>query len=124
MRVAVAYDDGLVYQHFGKTKRFKIYDIEKGKTILATTIHVGESGHGALADILKKCGVEALICGGIGSGAKRALSEVGIDLYCGVKGETDNAISELVLGNLEQSPPVQGERVPRYAGCEEGGAED
>lgn len=87
MKIAVSYENGQIFQHFGHTERFKIYEVEQGKVRLATTVNTNGSGHGALADILKKLGVDTLICGGIGGGARRALAEAGIQLYGGVTGD-------------------------------------
>ena len=100
MRVAVTYEHGEVFQHFGHTERFKIYDIEGGEVAVATTVNTNGSGHGALADILKKLRVDALICGGIGGGAKRALAEAGIALYGGVRGDADKAVEALLAKTL------------------------
>lgn len=107
MRVAVTFEDGQVFQHFGHTQRFKVYDIEDGKVSLATLINTDGSGHGALADILKKCDVDTLICGGIGAGAKQALADAGITLYGGVCGSTDAAVANLLAGKLEYNPDIQ-----------------
>lgn len=101
MRIAIPYENGQVFQHFGHTARFKLYDIENNEVVLATTVNTNGSGHGALADILKKLHVDALICGGIGSGAKRALAEANIKLYGGVSGDTDIAVEALLSGKLE-----------------------
>ena len=106
MRIAVTYEKGQVFQHFGHTERFKIYDVENGKVVLATVVNTDGSGHGALADILKKINVDTLICGGIGSGARRALEEAGIKLYGGVKGDTDQAVAALLAGKLEFDPDI------------------
>ncbi len=100
MRIAVTYDSGNVFQHFGHTERFKVYDVEDNEVKLATTINTNGSGHGALADILKKIKVDALICGGIGGGAKRALAEAGIKLYGGVSGNADKAVEAYLKGEL------------------------
>jgi len=100
MRIAVTYEYGQVFQHFGHTERFKIYDVEGGEVKLGTTVNTNGSGHGALADILKKLQVDALICGGIGGGAKRALAEAGITLYGGVSGSADEAVEALLQGRL------------------------
>ncbi|GAB1476779.1 NifB/NifX family molybdenum-iron cluster-binding protein [Bacillota bacterium] len=100
MRIAVTYENGEVFQHFGHTERFKIYDIENGKVTIATVVNTDGSGHGALADILKKISVDTLICGGIGEGAKRALAEAGIKLYGGVSGDADKAVEQLLAGEL------------------------
>jgi len=101
MRIAVTYENGQVFQHFGHTERFKVYDVENGEVIEATTVNTNGSGHGALADILKKISVDTLICSGIGGGAKRALAEAGIKLYGGVTGDADKAVEQLLAGKLE-----------------------
>ena len=106
MRIAVSVENERVFQHFGHTERFKVYDTEDGKIVLATTVNTNGSGHGALADILKKLGVTALICGGIGGGAKRALAEAGIQLYGGVTGSADAAVESLLAGTLAFDPDV------------------
>lgn len=106
MKIAVTYQNGEVFQHFGHTERFKIYDVEGKKVKLATTVNTNGSGHGALADILNKMDVDTLICGGIGGGAKRALSEAGISLYCGVSGDSDKAVEALLSGKLIFNPDV------------------
>lgn len=104
MRVAVTYEKGQVFQHFGHTERFKVYDIESGEVKLATMVNTNGSGHGALADILKKLSVDTLICGGIGDGAKRALAEAGIKLYGGVSGDADQAVEALLTNTLAFDP--------------------
>ncbi len=104
MRIAVSYENGTVFQHFGHTQRFKVYDVDQNGVMIATTVNTDGSGHGALADILKKLNVDALICGGIGEGAKRALREAGIALYGGVKGDTDKAVEALLAGKLQDDP--------------------
>lgn len=107
MRIAVAYEDGQVFQHFGHTERFKVYDVENGKVTIKTIVNTNGSGHGALADILKKINADILICGGIGGGARRALDEAGIRLYGGVHGSTDEAVEALLNGTLNYNPDVE-----------------
>ncbi len=106
MRIAVTYDQGQVFQHFGHTERFKVYDIEGGEIKMATTVNTNGKGHGSLAGILQDLKVETLICGGIGGGAKRALSEAGIQLYGGVSGEADRAVADFLAGKLSFNPDV------------------
>ncbi|MDD4796337.1 MAG: NifB/NifX family molybdenum-iron cluster-binding protein [Eubacteriales bacterium] len=106
MRIAVTYQDRQVFQHFGHTQRFKVYDVENGAVTIATTVNTNGSGHGALADILKKIGVDTLLCGGIGAGAQRALNEAGIALYGGVTGDTDAAVQDFLAGKLRYDPDV------------------
>lgn len=104
IRIAVPYENGEVFQHFGHTERFKVYDVEDGGVKTTVTVNTNGSGHGALADILKKIQVDTLICGGIGGGARRALDEAGIRLYGGVTGDADQAVADLLAGNLNYDP--------------------
>ena len=104
MRLAAAYEDGMIFQHFGHTEQFKIYDIEDGEIRRETVIPVRGAGHGALAGFLKEAEVDALICGGIGGGARTALAEAGIALYPGVSGPADEAARALAAGTLDYNP--------------------
>ncbi len=104
MRIAVTYENGEVFQHFGHTERFCVYDVESDRVTLKTLVNTNGSGHGALADILKKLHVDTLICGGIGGGARRALDEAGIRVFGGVSGDADAAIAALLDGSLRFDP--------------------
>ena len=103
MKIAVTYENGQIFQHFGHTKEFKVYDCRDGRVESARVENAGDSGHEALADFLKALGVEALICGGIGAGAQNALAMAGIALYAGVTGDADRAVEELLAGTLRYS---------------------
>ena len=107
MRIAVTYENGEIFQHFGHTEQFKIYDVEDGKIISSEVVDAGGSGHGALAGVLSALKVDALICGGIGGGAQMALSDVGIRLYGGVSGNADAAVEALAAGELDFNPNVR-----------------
>lgn len=104
MKLAVTYENGQVFQHFGHSKQFKIYQVEDGKAISSEVVDTNGSGHGALAGFLRDLGAEALICGGIGSGAKDALAASGIKLYPGVSGSADAAASAFAAGTLDFNP--------------------
>lgn len=106
MKIAVTYDNGNVFQHFGHTERFKVYNVEDGKVLASEVVETGGHGHGALAGFLTGQKVDTLICGGIGGGAKQALSEAGIKLYGGVQGSADAAVDGLLKDNLAYNPDV------------------
>ena len=89
MKIAVTYENGEIFQHFGHTEAFKIYDIADGKVVSAEVVDTNGSGHGALAGFLVAHGVDTLICGGIGGGAQNALAQAGIRLFGGVSGNPD-----------------------------------
>jgi len=101
MRVAVTYDNGNVFGHFGRTEQFKVYDIEDGKVVNSEILGTNGEGCGALAGILNIANVDALICGGIGGGAVFALQEAGIKLYAGASGNTDEVINAFIAGTLD-----------------------
>ena len=94
MVVAVTYENGQVFQHFGHSEYFKVYQIEDGKILKSEVYGTNGQGHGALA----------LICGGIGGGARNALAEMGIELYPGVSGSADEAVEAWIAGSLAYDP--------------------
>lgn len=98
MKLAVTYENGAIFQHFGHTETVKIYTIENGAVGASEVI--GTEGHGALAAFLKERGVEALICGGLGGGAVTALQEAGIAIYAGNQGSADEAAAKFAAGQL------------------------
>ena len=106
MKIVVTYENGEIFQHFGHTEAFKIYDIADGKVVSAEVVDTNGSGHGALAGFLVAHGVDTLICGGIGGGAQNALAQAGIRLFGGVSGNADEAVNALLAGNLVYDPDV------------------
>ena len=104
MRIAVTYENGEIFQHFGHSEQFKLYDTENGRITGEQVVNTNGSGHGALAGFLQAAKVDALICGGIGMGAQMALADAGIKLYAGVQGAADAAAKALAEGNLEYDP--------------------
>ncbi len=106
MKIAVTYENGSVFQHFGHTEQFKLYDVENGQILKEEVVFTMGSGHGALAGFLSAYNVDTLICGGIGGGAQTALAQAGIKLYGGVKGSADEAVKSLMNGTLSFNPDV------------------
>lgn len=104
MIIAVTHENGEVFQHFGHTESFKIYEVEDGKILSSKIVDTNGSGHGALAGFLEEFDVDMLICGGIGGGARMALAEAGIQIFGGVSGSADDAVNALVKGELVFNP--------------------
>ena len=100
MRIAVTYEDGQVFQHFGHTEQFKVYNVENGAVTSSEILGSNGSGHGALATLLAGEGIDVLICGGIGGGAQTALSDRGIELCAGASGSADEAVAAYLRGEL------------------------
>ena len=104
MKLAVTYENGDIFQHFGHTAQFKIYEAQEGRVASSQVVDTNGSGHGALAGFLQAQGVDTLICGGIGAGARAALDELGIRLYPGVTGAADESVDKLLAGSLDYNP--------------------
>lgn len=100
MKIAVTYENGKAFQHFGKTETFKVYEVEEGKVISSEVIGSNGEGHGALAGVLEGQGVDVLICGGLGGGAQAALAEAGIEVCSGAEGDADQAVEAYLKGEL------------------------
>lgn len=103
MKIAVTYEGGSIFQHFGKTEAFKMYEVEDGKITSMQIVHAGGAGHSALAGFLSEQGANVLICGGIGEGAQTALKEAGIEVISGAAGEVDAAVNAYLAGELESA---------------------
>lgn len=107
MRIAVTYENGEIFQHFGHTEQFKVYDVENGKVIATEVVDTNGSGHGALAGVLTALNADVLICGGIGGGAQMALKAAGIQLFGGVLGNADEVVEAYLANKLEYNPEVK-----------------
>lgn len=107
MRIAVTYQNEEIFQHFGHTQQFKVYEVENGAVVASQVVDTNGSGHGALAGLLSGLDADVLICGGIGGGAQAALAAAGIKLYGGVSGNADEAVAAFLEGKLEFNPNVR-----------------
>lgn len=107
MKIAVTYENGQIFQHFGHTAQFKLYEVEDGKIISAEVVDTNGSGHGALAGLLSSLNADVLICGGIGGGAQMALAQAGIKLFGGVNGDADEAVEAFLANSLNYDPEAK-----------------
>ncbi len=107
MKIAVTYENGEVFQHFGHTAQFKLYEVQAGKIVNAEVVDTNGSGHGALAGLLSSLNVDVLICGGIGGGAQMALAQAGIKLFGGVHGNADEAVEAFLANSLNYDPEAK-----------------
>lgn len=99
--IAVTYDNGQIFQHFGRTQEFKIYKVENNEIISEEVIPAAGEGHGALAVQLNELGIDVVICGGLGMGMLNALKGYGIDVCANVSVDADTAVRSYLAGTLE-----------------------
>lgn len=107
MKIAVTYENGQIFQHFGHTAQFKLYEVEDGKIVNTEVVNTNGSGHGALAGLLSSLNADVLICGGIGGGAQMALAQAGIKLFGGVNGNADEAVEAFLANSLNYDPEAK-----------------
>ena len=103
MRIAATYENGNIFQHFGRTEQFKVYDVQEGRIIASEIVGSNGIGHGALAGLLADKAIEVLICGGLGGGALNALTNAGITVVAGAEGDADQAVESYLHGELVSS---------------------
>ena len=103
MKIAATYDNGNIFQHFGRTEYFKVYDVEDNKIIGSRVVGSNGVGHGALAGLLADQDIKVLICGGLGGGALNALRNAGIEVCAGAFGDADTAVEMYLKGELVDS---------------------
>ncbi|MBC8570329.1 NifB/NifX family molybdenum-iron cluster-binding protein [Zongyangia hominis] len=107
MKLAITTENNQVFQHFGKTKTFTVYTVEDGEIKGKGLLSAGDAGHSALVDVLRGAGVELLICGGIGQGAKDALTAAGLSFISGAAGDVDAVVRAYLAGELHDDPTAQ-----------------
>ena len=100
MKIAATYENGNIFQHFGRTESFKVYEVEDGKIVSSEVIGSDGIGHGALAGLLAGHDIQVLICGGLGGGALNALTNAGIEVCAGASGNADEAVEAFLRGDL------------------------
>ena len=107
MIVATTYQDGQIFQHFGRCEEFKLYDIQDGKVVSSAVIGSNGYTHGGLVSVLITNRVEVLICGGIGGGARNLIEGQGIKLLPGAQGDSDACVAAFIAGSLEYDPDTE-----------------
>ena len=111
MKVAVAYNNGQIGEHFGHAECFAIYDYQDTnvdscvkKLIDCSDRH----GHQAMADLMRENDVDAVIVSQMGDEARALLLSAGIVPVLGYCGGADMAADMLVSGLLSISPEFDG----------------
>ena len=108
MKIAVTYENGEMFQHFGHTEQFKLYDSGKRNDHqMPKWSTPTEAVMAHLPAFWLSMDVDTLICGGIGGGAQNALAQAGIRLYGGCNGNADDAVAALLAGSLGYNPNVR-----------------
>lgn len=106
MKIAVPFENGMVFQHFGRSEQFKFYEVENGAVLHSEVVSTNGQGHGALVGFLVQHGANVVLCGGIGTGAQVALMQAGIQMFGGISGLADVAVSNYLSGRLVFDPDV------------------
>lgn len=100
MIVAITYDNGLVFQHYGQTRQFKLYEIENNVVKSSKVIDCGQYSHHTLAILLENNNVNVLCCGGLGAHAVETLKEKNIQIFDNNSGDCDKVIDDFLNNKL------------------------
>ena len=101
MKIAVPYEDGILFEHFGRAKEFKVYAIDDLKPVEGEVVTPDDLSHVGVAKYLKGIGVDLVICGGIGDSAREAIENEHMLLFSGVTGGADDVIERFLEGTLD-----------------------
>lgn len=101
MIIAIATEGENVSGHFGRCENFTLFEIFESTIKNKNNLNTSENQHGALPAFLKSQGVQVVILGGLGSGAKQGLVANGIEVIAGISGNIDTVINQYLAGNLE-----------------------
>ena len=104
MRIAVTYENGDVYQHFGHSSQFKLYEVEDGRIVEAHIVDTEGQGHGALASFFNVSRRPYGHCRRYRRRCQTSFGQGSIQLYGGVSGSADEAVKALLAGTLEFDP--------------------
>ena len=123
MKIAIPYQNGQVFPHFGHAPQFKFYTIESGMILHTEVVETAGSGHSAVTAFLMRGGVDTLICGSIGAGAQTAVAGANIRLYAGVSGDADKAVLALLARIRDEEgvpfiPSLMSQFTPFYKAAE------
>ena len=100
MKIAVPFENGQIFQHFGRSAQFKFYEVQDSKILSSEVVSTNGQGHGALVGFLVQQGADVVLCGGIGTGAQVALMQAGIQMFGGLSGAADAAVADYLAGKL------------------------
>lgn len=105
MKIAVASEGASVSGHFGHCSDFNIYTAEGGK--ISGSERVTSPGHDHnLIEFLAARGVNIIISGGMGAGAREKFDEKGIAIVTGAQGAAGDAAQAYLDGSLVSDDTV------------------
>ncbi len=106
MKIAIPYQDGMVFPHFGRSEFFLIAEVEDGKVIAKNIIGNGGNSHGAIAAYLDGLETDIILCTGMGEPMQKRMEGFGIDVYMGCQGSAEDILQEYLDGTLQNNPDI------------------
>jgi predicted Fe-Mo cluster-binding NifX family protein len=110
MKIAVPVHLNQLNPHFGQAQGFEIINVdEQTRTMTARRTIPADThaGCGALPALLRSHGVDIVLCGGLGQGAKMNLESAGIKVVAGAPvGAVDDLVRAYLDGTLRAAGGV------------------
>lgn len=105
MKIAVPTRDNVVDNHFGHCAYYTIYTIEDNKVTGKETLPSPQccGCKSNIAPILHEMGVEVMLAGNMGEGARNVLGRNSIAVIRGCSGPTDDLVEAYLRGEVEDN---------------------
>ncbi|WP_423363585.1 NifB/NifX family molybdenum-iron cluster-binding protein [Mycoplasma sp. P36-A1] len=103
MKIAMPYEDGKIFQHYGKSKQVIIYTIEEGKVLAEEVITLDLKPEQSIANVLKQNGVSTIVVGHLGQGAIDSIEKEGLDIIRGIDLDTATVAQMYADGSLKSN---------------------
>ena len=100
MKIAIPTREGRVDDHFGHCDHYTIFTIEEGEVVATQTLPApqGCGCKSGIAGVLAEMGVEVMLAGNMGQGAKNVLERNGIRVVRGCSGSVDVLVQTYLRG--------------------------
>ena len=102
IKVAVSSEGKMIYDHFGHCPTISVFDCDKDRKVILKEVMYTAPEHkpGVLPNYLASLGVDVMISGRMGSGAKSIFKEKAIQVIVGASGNTQEAVVKYLQGKL------------------------
>ncbi|MFI3302404.1 MAG: NifB/NifX family molybdenum-iron cluster-binding protein [Rikenellaceae bacterium] len=105
MKIAIPTRNNVVDDHFGHCAYYSIFEVEDGKVLSQEKLEAPQ-GCGCksnIASILKDMGVELMLAGNMGAGAKSKLEGAGLSVIRGCSGLVGLVLAGYIAGKIADS---------------------
>ena len=97
-----------VGEHFGRVRTYTIIELDTDEVKVVPNVSHHTGGYGDPPEIMKKEGVNVMVCQGLGRRAISMFESFGITVYIGASGAVKDAVYTFKQGNLQKASESDG----------------